>query len=835
MGGNGSSGSSRPLTIQAALVRARDPSQEEDPAVTAFLEAVLADIWRKLRAEPNTYILTQDEFAVFNFFVQRYPDDEIASAAINRMKSPNSCSPNQGLCGREGSMVAHSLAGTEGERRSDRAEEKDEFPFNDSLGRPRWFLGEYLILPARNPIVTTRTKQLLLFLALSLLYMCTRFLGGQPSTICEFSSSQLRPPHHPTTASLLKVFQVYQPVFAPSLNASDGAGQTATAPANDGNDCVHTSVLMDHVFAFSYGDPFIGHYLPPTCRFNQVSFNFTVTSQGRQFDRLGLMYLGDTEVFRTSTAEPTYNGIEWTYIKDMSSYLALLKRRQKIIFDLGNLIDDTYTAPFNATLTATFFNRENVITPADVVLPISARLSSSDRPSSFSVPSQNASTTYQFPRNVRRAVATISACGQADEEFWFGNVLSSDVDAFPSSGAPLFGHSPFREVQLLIDGRLAGVAWPFPIIFTGGVVPGLWRPIVGVDAFDLREHEIDISPWLPLLCDGAAAGHTFEIRVAGIEDDGQGHGSLSKKVANYWVVTGKIFLWLDEPGWITRGSPLTTVSPSPRLELSSSVELGPTGANESLTYRVNVARELSVNSIVITSEGLVAASWTQSLSYSNHGKFTARGNVQLTIQNTKGLDASTSGYSRAYEYPVWVNTSYNFDTGSGNFTIDANINRGLDLETWGRSVFPTGLQPFASLPSAKMLFPSLAGSALRTTQNGSAHYEAAPALRLALGHGTTEQGFVFVGLQASAFPAESQDLPTQSNIRNKPSLGHELYRRHVLATNGTVVKDNETLSGQIITNYYLPASQVGDGWRSRGFAGRSVRSILGRGPSEKAT
>ncbi|KAI9867120.1 MAG: hypothetical protein M1813_009398 [Trichoglossum hirsutum] len=726
MGGNGSSGSSRPLTIQAALARARDPNQEEDPTVTAFLEAVLADIWRKLRAEPDTYILTQDEFAVFNFFRDRYDTDEIAIAAIGRY-----------------------------------------------WDRP-----------------------------------------------------------HPNS-SLLKVFQVYQPVFAPSFKTSDATKQTATAPANDGNDCVHKSVLMDHVFAFSYGDPFIGHYVPPTCRFNQVSFNFTVTSQGRQFDRLGLMYLGDTEVFRTSTAEPTYNGIEWTYIKDMSSYLALLKTPQKIIFDLGNLVDDTYTAPFNATLTATFFNSENVITPADVILPISARLSSSDRPSSFSIPSQNASITYQFPRNVRRAIATISACGQADEEFWFGNVLSSDVDAFPSSGAPLFGHSPFREVQFLIDGKLAGVEWPFPIIFTGGVVPGLWRPIVGIDAFDLREHEIDISPWLPLLCDGAVGGHTFEIRVAGINDDGQGHGNLSKAIANYWVVTGKLFLWLDEPGWITRGSPPMMVSPSPVLELSSSVELGPTGANESLAYRVNVARELSVNSIVITSEGLLAASWIQSLAYSNSGKFTAQGNVQLTIQNTQGLDASANGYSRAYSYPVRVNTSYSFDSESGNFTIDANIDRGLDLETWGKSVFPTGLQTFATLPSTKMLFPSLTGSALRTAQNGSAHYEAAPALKLALGHGTTEQSFAFVGLQAPTLPTRSQGLPTQSNIRDTSSPGYELYRRHVLATNGTVVKDNETLSGQTVTNHYLPASHVGDGWRNQGFVGHSVRSILGRGPREK--
>lgn len=69
-------------------------------------------------------------------------------------------------------------------------------------------------------------------------------------------------------------------------------------------------------------------------------FNLTMTSKGRQFDRLGLMFLGDVEVFRTSTAEPTWYGIEFGYVKDMTAYSSLLRTDQKIIFDLGNLVDD---------------------------------------------------------------------------------------------------------------------------------------------------------------------------------------------------------------------------------------------------------------------------------------------------------------------------------------------------------------------------------------------------------------------------------------------------------------------------------------------------------------
>lgn len=42
----------------------------------------------------------------------------------------------------------------------------------------------------------------------------------------------------------------------------------------------------------------------------------------------------------TSTAEPTASGIIWTYIKEMEQYNALWEKEQKIIFDLGNIVND---------------------------------------------------------------------------------------------------------------------------------------------------------------------------------------------------------------------------------------------------------------------------------------------------------------------------------------------------------------------------------------------------------------------------------------------------------------------------------------------------------------
>jgi hypothetical protein len=64
------------------------------------------------------------------------------------------------------------------------------------------------------------------------------------------------------TSSVLNVFQVYQPVLTPEgatdeTILGDGTENTTSlASASSGASC--QVLLMDHVFAFSYGQPFVG-------------------------------------------------------------------------------------------------------------------------------------------------------------------------------------------------------------------------------------------------------------------------------------------------------------------------------------------------------------------------------------------------------------------------------------------------------------------------------------------------------------------------------------------------------------------------------------------------
>ncbi|KAI4169276.1 MAG: hypothetical protein LQ348_007309 [Seirophora lacunosa] len=631
------------------------------------------------------------------------------------------------------------------------------------------------------------------------------------------------------------------PIIPPLVNLQ--VSEPILTPVGDSDQygCIHTQLLMDHVFAFSYGKPFvgildillifpsvltsIGSYTPPPCNFNRVTINFTVTSRGRQFDRLGLMYLGDIEVFRTSTAEPTSNGIVWTYVKEMQQYNALWRADQKIIFDLGNLIDSTYTGSFNTTLTATFSTIPTLRAAADQILPISARRSATNEPSAFSVPSDNASVAYTIPQNTERAVVSLSACGQASEEFWYTNVYNTAVRTFEDQIGTLYGYSPFREVQLLIDGQLAGVAWPFPVIFTGGIVPGLWRPIVGIEAFDLRENEIDVSPWLPILCDGGP--HTFEIRMAGINDDGRNGASLSDTVGSTWIITGKIFLFLGPQGSITSGTTPRIDVPPPTLQISSELAKNATGANETLTYNTSANRSISITSTLKTSNGSVLpASWTQNLTYTNLNILSSQGFTQRTQQTTKGTGDSSSGYTSRFFSPLIVIST--FSTSGGGVGINATVGHGLNTAFNGPSVFPSGIQSFNGTASPAFFalaghlspVPSMAspptnlpaGAVTANLQTGSASYLSAG--NASYSFGTTEQDFGFRGNEAVG-----------GNAANE-----EIYSRRVRAVNASVVVDEEMLYGRRVGTPLLGTARSG-GVQPVGDVGRgSVREILGRGP-----
>jgi hypothetical protein len=72
------------LNYQRALDIARNTEGDLDPNVRDYLERALNDIWVRVQHQPDSYILTKDEFAVFNFYIQRYTGLPESEAAIAR-------------------------------------------------------------------------------------------------------------------------------------------------------------------------------------------------------------------------------------------------------------------------------------------------------------------------------------------------------------------------------------------------------------------------------------------------------------------------------------------------------------------------------------------------------------------------------------------------------------------------------------------------------------------------------------------------------------------------------------------------------------------------------
>jgi hypothetical protein len=88
MGGNNGSTkqlSSAVTTVAQALEIARDSAEgARNPTVVYILETAITEIWGMIEAAPDSYVMTRDEFAVFNYFQDRFEGLELASAARRR-------------------------------------------------------------------------------------------------------------------------------------------------------------------------------------------------------------------------------------------------------------------------------------------------------------------------------------------------------------------------------------------------------------------------------------------------------------------------------------------------------------------------------------------------------------------------------------------------------------------------------------------------------------------------------------------------------------------------------------------------------------------------------
>ncbi|KAG9254594.1 uncharacterized protein F5Z01DRAFT_636082 [Emericellopsis atlantica] len=75
---------SDPSVVQALEIARESPDGASDPTIGKILDSALGQIWAKVLAAPNTYVMTREEFSVFNYFQHRFTNNVTAVRARGR-------------------------------------------------------------------------------------------------------------------------------------------------------------------------------------------------------------------------------------------------------------------------------------------------------------------------------------------------------------------------------------------------------------------------------------------------------------------------------------------------------------------------------------------------------------------------------------------------------------------------------------------------------------------------------------------------------------------------------------------------------------------------------
>ncbi|KAL6865993.1 hypothetical protein ACO1O0_002093 [Amphichorda felina] len=70
--------------VQALEIARESPDGGHDPTISKILEGALAHTWAKVQAHPDSYVMSRDEFSVFNYFQHRFVDNPTARLARKR-------------------------------------------------------------------------------------------------------------------------------------------------------------------------------------------------------------------------------------------------------------------------------------------------------------------------------------------------------------------------------------------------------------------------------------------------------------------------------------------------------------------------------------------------------------------------------------------------------------------------------------------------------------------------------------------------------------------------------------------------------------------------------
>ena len=361
---------------------------------------------------------------------------------------------------------------------------------------------------------------------------------------------------------------------------------------------------------------------------------------GVQFDRTGQVFFGGVNIYFGTTAEPLQNQTDtWHVERDLTDYSSLFKTPQSGYAILGNIVNPSIglTSTIFGTFKLEFFQADfgnPEPRPADLVLGLPNNGSSQLNNSTPEL-----TETFTLPTNIESAYIDVLAQSQFQEEQWFFCLPSSVASDIGDCG-----NTAFRQVNVSIDGQPAGVAPVYPWIYTGGVDPGLWIPIPGVQTLNLLPYRVDLTPFAGVLSDGQQ--HTVGVTVF--------------NAFNFFTTVAALLVYEDHGSNHVTGAVTEDTLTAPSPSVVSNVSFDSSG-NGGGTATVTSAQKFTIAGYVNTSHGKVTTTVDGNVNFSNVQTVTSTATTlgQGVVQ-TSTVDQKTTTQDGHVFTSKEINTSYPF-------------------------------------------------------------------------------------------------------------------------------------------------------------------------------
>mmetsp|Transcript_97845 Transcript_97845/g.279825 ORF Transcript_97845/g.279825 Transcript_97845/m.279825 type:complete len:573 (+) Transcript_97845:73-1791(+) len=312
--------------------------------------------------------------------------------------------------------------------------------------------------------------------------------------------------------------------FPNSQNPFAGGPAVAVPSEDESTSCSVT--LFNNASLDLYGLVETNWYDATSCPgpWSKVVLEWSGSVAGVQFDRAGALWVAGVEILRTTTPEPDTPGIEWAIERDVTHYSTLFTESANATLQIPNTVNSQYTGVLYITASLVFYSDSATVegkstveggSIPDAIIPLSDPTLSSDPWSYMGIQGNNSKVAnFSFPRpDIVGAKLDLYASGHGCEEFWYSNVPGNY-----SGQLGICGGGSYRQIEVYVDGQLAGLAYPFPVIYTGGINPLLWRPLTGIYSFNIPPYTFDLTPFAGVMND--MEEHTISINV--VDNNNQG-------------------------------------------------------------------------------------------------------------------------------------------------------------------------------------------------------------------------------------------------------------------------------------------------------------------------